>query len=126
MNNFYIDFKKQNGKLVDKAGNVVVVDMGNDEHAKAISKRQRMLESGVEGIRVHAKMKCELQFSCACGTNITIHASSKVEYDLGDAYFDIDPLSFKLDEYNKTCYECGTEYSLEINDDDILILKPVK
>ena len=126
MNNYYIDFKKNNGKLVDKTGNVVVVDMGNDAHAKAISKRQRMLESGVERIRVNAEMKCELKFSCACGTDITIHARNKVEYDLGDGYLDIDPLSFKLDEYNKTCYQCGTEYTLEVNDDDILILKPIK
>lgn len=124
MNNFYVDFNKHNGKLCDKMGVPVVPDMDNNEHVKALNIRQSFLNKGVTDISAEAEMKCTLRFDCACGTRVSISAKCEANFDLGDSFVDIDPMEFKLDEYDKKCYYCGTEFELIINDENDLILKP--
>ena len=126
MNNFYVDFSKHNGKLVDKIGAPVVVDMNNDEHVKALNKRQAFLNKGIDHIRVDSEMKCNLRFTCACGQDISISAKCDVQFELDDSSIDIDPMELELDQYDKRCYKCGTEFELIINYDNDLILKPIK
>ena len=125
MNNFYVDFKNHKGKLVNKAGNVVTVDMNNDEHVKALNIRQAFINNGIVNINVTSKVKSILKFRCACGTDISISAQNEIEFEFGDHNVDMDPLKFKLDEYGKKCYHCGTEFQIEITDDNELILKPI-
>jgi len=126
MNNFYVDFSKHNGKLVDKIGNPVVVDMSNDEHVKALNIRQAFLNKGIDNISVDAEMKCNLKFRCACGNYVSISAKCDVEFELGDSAIDIDPMDLKFVDFDKTCWKCGTEFELIVNDDNDLSLKPVK
>ena len=124
MNNFYVDFKKHGGKLVDPIGNIVTPDMNNDEHVKALKNRQHILENGIDKVSVDTVLKCTLRFDCACGQRISISAEAEANFDLGDTSVDLDADALKLDEFDYKCWHCGTEYVFDINDDNEVIIKP--
>ena len=124
MNNFYVDFKKYKGKLVDAIGNIVTPDMSNDEHVKALKNRQLILNNGIGKVSVDTVLKCSLKFTCACGQYISISANAEVNFDLGDTFIGLDADDIKLDQHDYKCWHCGTEYVFDINDENDLILKP--